>query len=738
VHIPYSIPDYPWQVFHMDFKTGLPRTARGNDSFVLMICRLTKRMHVLPCKKTISTIQTGDLMFNEIIRHHGFSEKIITDRDPRFTSQFWTELWNHLYTKLNLSTARHPQTDSQAERGIRTIVEMIRAFCSDNPTSWDKLLGAFEFAYNDSIHPMTGYTPFQLDIGRNPHTPISLMIKRFARNAEIDSPLQHVKDYSKVIEEVKAKLQKFSEKQAAILRGRASPAYFFEPGDYVLIENPKVNDIRTLPALDDRFIGPYKVLEVVGPNIYKLDFVSELDLRVLHRHPVVSGDKLKPYTFRRLDVPLMDTESNEEESGPSAVITLPTLATEVNLPSSPIIVPQEESSVIQLPPAIIQLPPATDMEVITLPSTKKKVALITFHSIHTTQEENITTCKVMVVIPDSQESISLVDVCEEHLRGRTKPKRKQLFSLLKTQLATTTITGRPSWAKHVGEVLILKLSGRRISALVAAVDELNNVYVLWSDGDARGYSSEEWMQMSTQTVNALTIENLNETVWDVTQPEQLLQLISTLLPGAWKIGHATNLCNKMLGGNKFNPMFVQTDDGEVSALTKHLRIEHLKSKMGLDPCAGKRTIPRMFLQELKIRIKSNELNSLFPSHYHFDALNPANYIKSKLGQFDYVVTSIPFIFADVLIPLFTLTYEACFLHLPSWYAFQGSRFRTQWLQQLVAERRIIVMNVCAARNKTFGKFAVWVCIFKTRDLMFQYIKNANELFQNSMPCFMGP
>ncbi len=45
IYIPYPIPDYPWQVIHMDFKTGLPRTARGHDSFLLVICRLTKRMH---------------------------------------------------------------------------------------------------------------------------------------------------------------------------------------------------------------------------------------------------------------------------------------------------------------------------------------------------------------------------------------------------------------------------------------------------------------------------------------------------------------------------------------------------------------------------------------------------------------------------------------------------------------------------------------------------------------------
>ena len=193
----------------------------------------------------------------------------------------------------------------------------------------------------------------------------------------------------------------------------------------------------------------------------------------------------------------------------------------------------------------------------------------------------------------------------------------------------------------------------------------------------------------------------------------------------------------MLGGKHFNPLLIVTDDSETSALLSHLRADHLTTKLGVDPCAGKRNIARVFKQQLKQKLFTNDINSLFPAHYHFDALSPASYTRDKLGRFDFVITSIPFAFADILIPLFELVFEAVFLHIPSWYAFQGSPFRKQWLTKLIAERRIIVLNINDKRNSGFGKFAVWLCVFRDQQIASKYLRNSNRLFTNSLPCFFG-
>jgi hypothetical protein len=192
----------------------------------------------------------------------------------------------------------------------------------------------------------------------------------------------------------------------------------------------------------------------------------------------------------------------------------------------------------------------------------------------------------------------------------------------------------------------------------------------------------------------------------------------------------------MLGGPRFNPNLVVTDPGEIESLVKHLNINWLKRKIGVDPFAGTRQIPQIFKRE-GIDLVTNEINKLFPASFHYDAVNPASYVESKLGRFDYAVTSIPFAFADLVIPLLTLAFEAVFLHLPSWYLFQGSRFRHQRLVELVSQRRIIILHVNPERNIQFGKYAVWVCIFAKRELAHKYLLNSNRLFEKALPVFFG-
>ena len=271
-HVASDIPEWPWHTIHIDFKTGLPQTSRRNNGFILVVDKLTKRMHLSPCRKDITARQTGDVLFQEIIRHHGVPVKIISDRDPRFTSGYWKDVWSAVFTKLNMSTARHPQTDAQAERGIKTIVEMLRCFCLENPSDWDEKIFACEYAYNDSIHPSTGYTPFQLDMGRHPNTPIALLMKKFS-DVRIDhtEPEVFLKEFAANISSTKARLNEMQKKQAKLLNSRTLQDHHYEVDEYVFMENPTVNDIRTLPALQERFLGPFRVMEVVQPGVYRLN-----------------------------------------------------------------------------------------------------------------------------------------------------------------------------------------------------------------------------------------------------------------------------------------------------------------------------------------------------------------------------------------------------------------------------------------------------------------------------------
>jgi hypothetical protein len=102
----------------MDFVVGLPRAPSEQDAIWVIVDRLTKSAHFVPFKIIDSMQKMAKLYVREIVRLHEVPVSIVFDRDPRFTSKFWKRLQEAMGTKLNFSTAYHPQTDGQSERTI--------------------------------------------------------------------------------------------------------------------------------------------------------------------------------------------------------------------------------------------------------------------------------------------------------------------------------------------------------------------------------------------------------------------------------------------------------------------------------------------------------------------------------------------------------------------------------------------------------------------------------------------
>ncbi|MBW0583312.1 hypothetical protein O181_123027, partial [Austropuccinia psidii MF-1] len=158
-------PKHPWETINMDWVTGLVPGGKENyNSCLIIVDRFSKSMRCLPCHKEDRAIITALLLWNNIISTCGVPNLIISDREPKFTSEFLSSFYDIPGTKLAFSTAYHPQTDGLAERMIQTMEDILRRFFAYGMEyedhegythDWVTFLPAVQLAYNTSQHSTT-------------------------------------------------------------------------------------------------------------------------------------------------------------------------------------------------------------------------------------------------------------------------------------------------------------------------------------------------------------------------------------------------------------------------------------------------------------------------------------------------------------------------------------------------------------------------------------------------------
>lgn len=282
---PLSIPNRAWESMGMDLITQLPRTERGHDAIVVFIDRLTKMVHLVPTVTAVGAEEFARLFVRNVWRLHGVPKEIVSDRDPRFTSAFWREVCRLLGTKQSMSTAFHPQSNGQTERTNSTLEAMLRHYVSREQGDWDEFLDCAEFAINNSWQESVQNTPFRLNYGQDPLTPLTAQLGDKVPAADVLVGKLH-----ELVAVAKDCMSRAQQRQKAYA-DESRVEEVFEPGAELVMLHTKNLKLQGAKKLLPRWLGPFAVKERIGEVSYRLDLPKSMG----KIHPVFHVSLLKRF-----------------------------------------------------------------------------------------------------------------------------------------------------------------------------------------------------------------------------------------------------------------------------------------------------------------------------------------------------------------------------------------------------------------------------------------------------------
>ncbi|KAJ9532418.1 hypothetical protein QJQ45_010564 [Haematococcus lacustris] len=285
----WRISGYRWEHVSMDLVTKLPTGTHGYDAICVIVDRLSKMVHFVPCKEAMNAMAFTRLFINNVFRLHGLPAEVLTDRGAHFNNKFWHAVKKLLGMKTNMSTAYRPQSDGQTERYNRVLEEMLRHYISPTQADWPDHLALAEFAVNNSWQESIHSTPFFLNTGQSPVTPGLRDLPDGGR-----CPSAHA--FATWWKEGVAHARRHMADAQARYKRHADTGLKdveFEVGTQVLLSTRNLR-IKTgkVRKFVPRYVGPFVVEAKINANAYRLTLPANMS----RLHPVFHVSLLKKYS----------------------------------------------------------------------------------------------------------------------------------------------------------------------------------------------------------------------------------------------------------------------------------------------------------------------------------------------------------------------------------------------------------------------------------------------------------
>ena len=291
-------------------------TATGYNQVLVMIDHFTKYEEAAPCM-TASAEETCDHLINVWIARHGCPITFQSDNGKAFVGDLTKELMKRSQVAQAHSTTYHPQTNGLVERQNRTLLSMLRVYCSRYMDDWDKHLPQVMGAYNSTEHSTTGISPHMMLTGHEKALPLTFFYpeyegKRTAAQTYVRDVIRRQQDLNDLC---RRNTQQAQIRQKRRFDKRTADVKAYSVGDYVWVFQEVVPPKRTKKLLK-KWRGPFQITEMhQGGRFYRLSTGRAAHYENIKPHNAPSEDWCIPADMQEGDYLIVDPACEVNERG---------------------------------------------------------------------------------------------------------------------------------------------------------------------------------------------------------------------------------------------------------------------------------------------------------------------------------------------------------------------------------------------------------------------------------------